>query len=161
MKRYVYKISSTKTDKIYIGSTNNKYRFSEHKSRYKKGLLCESSKYLFDLGIEYCSFEILEEFDCETFNEQLTKEQEYLDKFKDITINKVNAKSVLTSKEKYLKYRDNKLQYQRDNKDHIAKKEKERQTVYELCEVCNKQVKHRNMSRHKKSKLHINNIKTD
>jgi len=105
MKHYIYKIISSKSDKIYIGSTNNKYRYLEHMSRYKRGMCSETSRYLFDLGVEYCSFHILEEFDVETFSEQLDKEQFYLDQYKDIIINKNRAK-------KHPEYR--KIHYQKN-----------------------------------------------
>ena len=160
MEHYIYKISSTKTDKFYIGSTNNKYRFAEHKSRYKKGLLAENSKKLFNLGIEYCSFEIIETFICDTFEEQLIKEQYYLDKFKDNIVNICRAKG-LSKKEQTKRYYDNNrdkiLEYQKrpEIKERYNELEKERQKVYYNCSVCNKQVRIRNKYRHVNQKTHI------
>tara|TARA_R110002096_G_scaffold30231_2_gene90347 strand:- start:8075 stop:8572 length:498 start_codon:yes stop_codon:yes gene_type:complete len=161
MDHYIYKISSSKTDKIYIGSTNNKYRYSEHTSRYTKGLLCENSKKLFDLGIDECSFEIIETFKCNSYEEQLDKEQYYLDKFKDTVINQNRAKG-LPKKEQNKRYYDNNrekiIKYQNDPKqvEQRNKLEKERQKVYYHCSTCNKEVKKRNKARHEKQKTHIN-----
>jgi hypothetical protein len=161
MKRYVYKIESSKTDNIYIGSTNNKFRYCEHTSKYKRGCLCESSKYLFDLGIEFCSFHILEEFECETYDEQLEKEQYYLDKYKDVIINKQRAKRHPDARNlDYQRYKEKKREYQNKpvNKERFKLREKERQLIYIHCKVCDKQVKKRNMCRHIKQKVHLKNI---
>ena len=165
MEHYIYKISSSKTDKIYIGSTNNKYRYSEHLSRYKRGLLTENSKKLFNLGIDECSFEIIETFICDNFNEQLDKEQYYLDKFKDCIINQNRAKG-LTKKEQTKRYYDNNrekiLKYQQEpkQKEQFKKLENERQKEYYHCSICNKEVRKRNKSRHEKSKRHITFLHT-
>ena len=161
MKRFIYKIVSSKTDKIYIGSTNNKFRYSEHTSRYKRGLCSESSRFLFDLGIEYCSFHILEEFECETLEEQLDKEQSYLNNFKDLIINKQRARRHPDAvKIEYQRDKEKKREYQNDpiNKERYNIREKERQKIYIHCETCNKEVKKRNMSRHIKQKGHLSKL---
>jgi hypothetical protein len=63
----IYKISSVKGDKVYIGSTTKHYlctRKADHLSKYrlKKGRRCASYDLFDEYGVEYCVFELLEEF---------------------------------------------------------------------------------------------------
>jgi len=65
MPHCVYKIWSTKGDKVYYGSTCNKrghqQRFNKHICEYKSGTLKCTSKYLFDeYGVDYCQFSVIE-----------------------------------------------------------------------------------------------------
>tara|TARA_R110002072_G_scaffold78280_2_gene181574 strand:- start:2484 stop:2957 length:474 start_codon:yes stop_codon:yes gene_type:complete len=149
---------SSKSDQIYIGSTKSKHRYSEHTSRYRSGIYHYSSRVLFDLGIEHCSFHILEEFECETYEEQLEKEQSYLDTFKDVIINKRRARRHPDSnKIIYQKNKDYYLKYRQDNLERYNILEKERQKIYINCDSCCKQIKKRNISRHNKQKTHLSN----
>jgi hypothetical protein len=88
----IYKIVSPHTDKIYIGSSCKKYlaeRKADHKYQYKKWLnrnggYCSS----FDLfGLGDIDIVLLENVNCNTKDELYKKEQEYLDKFKNIAVN--------------------------------------------------------------------------
>lgn len=164
MEHFIYKIKSTKTDKIYIGSTQRKNRYHEHTSRYKRGICSENSRKLFDLGVEFCSFEIIEKFNCDNYSQQLDREQFYLDKYKDIIVNQNRAVAIPRTeyrKAHYLKNREKKLAYQRlpEQIERRTELEKERQKVYYHCTECNKQVKLRNKLRHNKQITHINNSK--
>mgnify|MGYP003640508546 CR=1 FL=1 len=155
---YIYKISSSKSDLVYIGSTNNKYRFSEHTSRYKLGLNNCSVVKLFDLGLEFCQYDILETFDFIDYEYQLNKEQDYQNIYKDKLVNIISAKCRMTGYEIYLKYKDAKQKYQIANKDKIALQEKARSLIYIDCSVCNKKIKQRNKGRHEKGKKHLANL---
>ena len=159
MSSYIYKITHPKSEKFYLGSSSGRARFSEHKSRYKRGLLAESSKVLFDLGIEECKFEKIEIFECESFEEQLKKEQEYFEKFKDqlVNINRPHLENKNQSnKDYYQKNKDRilKKQKEKDIKDRYNELEKERLKVHYFCSVCQKEVRHRRKARHEKGKLH-------
>jgi hypothetical protein len=159
MRRYVYKIISTQTTKIYIGSTNNKKRYQEHTSRYTRGLCSENSSILFDLGLEYCSFHILEEFECDTYDEQLEREQFYMDMYAGILVNKQRAKKHKNwRKLEYERNKEQKKQYQLNNRERISKMETERQKIYIHCNVCDKDVKKRNLARHNKQPTHLSNL---
>ena len=79
-----------------------------------------------------------------------------MDKYKDKLVNKCSARGTPRDyKLDYQKHKEKKKQYQRDNFERIKEQDKERQKVYVLCEVCNKQVKHRNMARHIKGLRHL------
>lgn len=83
-KARIYKISNTKTDDIYVGSTIQtiKNRFKSHKSNAK---LNKNGK-LYDLirknGIECFKIEILEEFDYTIKQDVGIKEKEYYERLK-------------------------------------------------------------------------------
>jgi len=116
----IYKLVSNHTDKIYIGSTCKDrlcQRFSSHKSSYGKWLKNEH-KYmlsfeLFKLGdVEII---LLESVNCETKEQLLKKEREYIDRYKDIIINKINP---FISKEEKREYEKKYLKkYYEENKD--------------------------------------------
>lgn len=88
MKAYIYKITSSKTNDFYIGSTIQelKNRFKTHKSDAKLG----KSKKLYDcmrqFGIENFIIELIEEFEIDNKREPKIgeKETEYFNKLKPI-----------------------------------------------------------------------------
>jgi hypothetical protein len=66
MTSKIYKIHSTKGEKVYIGSTKKKYlcaRKADHLSTYRlnKGRHCASYDLFDEYGVENCSFVLLEE----------------------------------------------------------------------------------------------------
>jgi len=73
----VYKIWSLKGDKVYYGSTTNKYpsnRFNLHRSQYRcNRLLCSSFELFNEYGIEHCLFQIMEE--CNTKEQCFEREK--------------------------------------------------------------------------------------
>ena len=114
---------------------------------------------MFDLGIEDCSFHILEEFDCETYDEQLDREQAHMDLYAGILVNKFRARKHKDwRKREYEKNKEREKQYQRDNRERISKQETERQKIYVDCHACNKKVKKRNLARHNKQETHKSNL---
>lgn len=79
----IYKLTCDKTDKIYIGSTvcTLKQRLANHK--YKKKCM---SKQLLELG--EVKIELIKNYPCNTKKELETKERYYIEKYKDIIVNK-------------------------------------------------------------------------
>ena len=67
MKAYIYKITNSKTNDIYIGSTNNlKNRFKSHRSNArlnKNGKLYDCMR---EYGVENFQIETIEELDVES-----------------------------------------------------------------------------------------------
>ena len=115
---YIYKICNKKTDKIYIGSTvqNLKKRFCKHKTRCKKYF--ETNKdYITSIEIVKDETSYIEEIEKVYFinkNELLKKEFSYIDKYKNICVNK----------NKTLK--PDKKEYYEKNKEKILKNRKEK-----------------------------------
>ncbi len=124
-KTKIYKIESILGDKVYIGSTINKYlsqryqHISEYK-RWKKGETNKTSSYeLFDLyGVENCQIVLLEAYPCETKDEKNAREGHYI---KTIPcVNKYIAGR--TMKENYQDNKEKKIEYQKQyNKENIIK----------------------------------------
>ncbi len=88
----IYKISTEKSDKVYVGSTTQPLnrRFTVHKSSFKTGRCDCTSRELFELG--ECKIEALEVlYNC-TKRELEIKEQEYQDLLKKFLVNKNKVK---------------------------------------------------------------------
>lgn len=83
----IYKLTSTNTDQIYIGSTTITLymRFAIHKSQYKKLITC-SSKKLFELGEDDVKIELIKNFPT-TNSIELKKEEMRIMKEYDNTVN--------------------------------------------------------------------------
>jgi hypothetical protein len=171
----IYKLVSPHSNKIYVGSTCKKYlcqRLSQHKSNYKEWIKNEkiyiSSFELFELGdVEIV---LLESVNCETKDELFKKEREYIDKYKDIIVNKLKPSRTRKEKnEQTKKYRaknkEKMKQYREENKERIKKyyednKEKINKT-YE-CE-CGSILRIYEKTRHLKSLKHqkyLNSLQT-
>jgi hypothetical protein len=127
----IYKITSSQTDKIYIGSTTKTLyqRLRGHKLQYKH-YLNGGKKYgmtSFELiKLDDYKIELVENVKCENKKELLDKEKEYILKFKDICLNKFIP--TRTIKEYY---QDNKEEicnrvneYRLNNLDTIKEKKK-------------------------------------
>jgi len=117
-KGKIYKLVSNQTDKIYVGSTCKDrlcQRLATHKGHYNHWLKNNhkyvSSYELFKLG--NVEIVLLETVNCNTKDELLKKECEYIDKYKDILVNK--QRPIITKEEE--KERDKK--YYEDNKEII------------------------------------------
>jgi len=129
----IYKLICDKTDKIYIGSTvqSLKQRLGLHKSKKT----C-TSKQLLELG--EVKIELIENYSCNTKKELETKERYYIEKYKDIVVNKCIPTRTdkeyydeVDSQRKKEKYDNNKEYYKQKskknyeaNKDIISEKDK-------------------------------------
>jgi len=118
----IYKLTSIHTDKIYIGSTIQKYlttRKGGHIASYKKFQITNSrtdyltSFILIELGD--IDIVLLEAFKCNDVNELHQKEKYYIDLYKDICVNK-NPPCIIGRSS---------LKYYYDNKDIVKDKNKE------------------------------------
>ena len=148
----IYKLTSSQTDKVYIGSTigSLNVRFSNHKCRYKRWLKGQMDKYKttsFDL-LQFADvkIELIKEFPCET-RKELEKEEGKL----ILENNCVNKYVVGRTKKEYDKiYRHkNKEKY----KEYVeANKEKINEKF--TCECGGKYIYY-NKSRHFKTKKHL------
>ena len=104
----IYKLVSDSTDKIYIGSTNEKYlsrRLAKHKACFWEWIMdeqCYMSSYEL---IKYIDVRIvlIKNYPCETRDELRIKEQEYINKYRDICVNKQKAYLSQEEKKKYKK----------------------------------------------------------
>ncbi len=142
----IYKIESTKGDKIYIGSTTKQYlsqRMDTHRKDYKKwknGNNKRITSYeLFDeYGVENCSIILLETFPCNSKDEAHAREAYYIRSL--VCVNKVIPDR--TPKE-----------YKKDY--YIANKEaiqKQKSIVY-TCS-CGKLGTNHHKAQHERSKFH-------
>jgi len=114
----VYKISTPKTDKVYIGSTTTPInrRFSSHKSRP-----CCSCKELLELG--ECKIEALEVlYNC-TKRELEIKEQYYLNLLKELTVNKKRAHQ--TKEDRRKQKADNNKKWKLENPELYKQKKRD------------------------------------
>ncbi len=184
----IYKLISNHTDLIYIGSTAQKYL-----SQRKRGHICYYNDYLNGKGRCVSSFEIIkfgdcqifliESFPCDNKDELQTREQYWIEKYKDICVNKYKAHNGISrnmpkDERKVLydkQYRNNnkeqiaeiKKQWRENNKQKILEYKKEyrnknKEKINEkkrnnkiVC-VCGSEVIKDNLARHKRSVKHQN-----
>jgi hypothetical protein len=148
----IYKLVSPHTDKIYIGSTCKQrlcQRLAMHKQHYKDWLKDNknnlSSFTLLELGdVEII---LLENINCKTKDELHKKEREYIEKYKDIIVNKHIP--TRTKKE----WRDIHTEEKKEYDKEYYEKRSER---YDC--ICGNRPTIFNKIRHEKSKPHINFI---
>lgn len=84
----IYKLTSPNTEKIYIGSTTERYlsvRLSKHKTHYKLGGKYTATKILECGNVK---IELLELCPCDNAKELRGKERKYIEENKQICINK-------------------------------------------------------------------------
>lgn len=84
----VYKLTSPNTEKIYIGSTTERYlssRLSKHKAHYKLGGRYTANKIL---ECDNVKIELLELCPCDNAKQLREKERKYIEENKPICINK-------------------------------------------------------------------------
>ena len=168
----IYKIVDVGYNKQYIGSTteNLSMRMARHRNeyrRYKDGKINKTMSFdLFDeYGLDCCKIELIENAKCETKEELLKKEGEYIR-----SINCINKSLVGRSKKEH--YEDNKeyilnkcKKYREENKEKRQEKDrlyreknavkiKEKQSEVITC-LCGFTYTRRNKARHEKSKRHL------
>ena len=88
----IYKITNTKNDDIYIGSTMRelKERMMQHKSQYKfKNKYCSAVFKMFeDCGFKNCNIELIKNYPCNSKNELEIEEGKIIRSNNCININK-------------------------------------------------------------------------
>ena len=131
----IYKIKSSLTDKIYIGSTRKtlKKRLSGHKNAYKAWSKLNNNNlpYItsFDIvQLDDYEIELIETFTCETNKEKLRKEGEHIKLNQLICVNKVIAGRTKTEYRYDNRYKicDQKWQWRQDNRQLLFIKTAER-----------------------------------
>ena len=162
----IYKLVSPHSNNIYIGSTCKKYlsqRLASHKSDYKEWLKDNNNGYvssyeLFELGdVEII---LIESVNCNTKDELLKKEREYIEKYKDIIVNKLIPSRTIKQF-----YEDNKIEiikkqkkFYEENKDEIKQKQKQ------ICDCeCGSSIRISDKARHLKTLKHqkyLNSLQT-
>ena len=178
----IYKITSSNTDKIYIGSTSKNLteRLRKHEIDYN---CFKNGKYHYVksydvLEKENYKIELLEKIEYETKTELFKREGYYILKYRDICVNKCVAGRTLEQyhrdnadkirevskqyrKDNVEKIKDRHRQYRIDNADKI--KDRHRQyrhdNAYKIKEkfecACGGRFTRHNKVRHNKSKKHI------
>jgi len=161
-----YKISSTKGNKVYIGSTEVSYlckRWADHKYDYiqqKIGLKrrCASCNLFDEYGIDDCKIELLEQGEYKTDEDRRKRERQIYDEYKqrnDVILVNVNRPYSTEEEQKeskhqsYLRLKENnpeKLLERRKKDNEIA-----RQKI--TCEICGLEMSKGSLTRHKK-RLH-------
>ena len=127
----IYMISSTGTDKVYIGSTiNPAQRWSAHKSEYKKGVSRCTSRFILEYG-NY-TFTILSQIKYTTEEALRDIERQIMKQYTERLVNK---------------------HYNCNDSNKAA-------STY-TCNYCNKELNKRCKSLHNKSKKHIANIEAE
>lgn len=177
----IYKLLSNQTEKIYIGSTTEKYlsqRLCNHKNDYNLWLQGKKNYITSFELIEYedCKIELIENYSCNDVNELHQREQYWINQFQDIIVNKCNAYGInkikhKISKNKYRqtdKYRITEKIYRTTEKyKNYQKKYKDTEKFKQMyqnwankpkiCIWCDKLMKLKTYSTHKKTKKHITN----
>lgn len=173
-KHKIYKLLSSHTDKIYVGYTIRSLntRLWAHRVDYRKYLKSEldyiSSIEIFKLSltIEDVEIELLEEFEDENLIK--IKEQYWMDKYKDIIVNK--NKCYLTNEERKEnariisgRWKNNNLEKARNQRNISARKNNYKLREKIICE-CGSKIAKGCLFAHKRSKKHIdylNSLKND
>ena len=139
----IYKLTSSHTEKVYIGSTINSLndRFSKHKYDYKRWLKSQMNKITsFDLlQYEDVKIELIKEFPCETKKELEKEEGEII-----LDNNCVNKHVAGRTK------KESDRIYRHKNKEKIKEMMNEKFT----CD-CGGNYTYKNKLRHFKSKKHL------
>lgn len=169
-----YKITSTNTDKIYIGSTTVKLsrRLSDHVSQYKRFLAGKFNNVMsFEiLKLGDYKIELLEDHGQITKLELLKFEREAMLLNKDLIVNQ-HIPSGLESRAEYmLEYKKNNkeymleyiVEYRQNNKENkkeynkkYAELNKEKNNEKFTCNICDGKYTYQNKAHHLKSKKHI------
>ena len=177
----VYQISSPNSEKVYIGST-----FKTLQERFRRHLKCSNqttSKVIIDSGEAF--IELLEEVKVIDKNELRVIEQQYLELYKDIAVNRyyafgkdkarkkevcaeyyeANKAKIAARGAKYREKNKDKIvaknaDYREKNKDKIAARDAEykKKNSYKILCICGTSVTKTNMPRHIKSIKHLKYI---
>ena len=141
----IYKIISSKTKMIYIGSTAKLYlsqRMSDHRDNYKhnRKIALTSNKIL---CFDDAAIILIKSFPCNNKDELRAEEQKYIDKYNDICVNRNRAYS---SKE-----------YQKEYKNEYVKKFMANNMI--RCDYCDRSYYKHKLDNHNKTSKHIENVK--
>ena len=177
---YVYKITNSETDDIYIGSTTKTLskRFDDHIRKMQ----LKPNRKLYDkisaIGLDKFKIELLENVNYKNKDELRQKEQTYINNVKP-TLNCYNAfgrnkeKQKAKDKRSYQKHREERLtkvhEYAETHKEEI----KERSKLYRknnkdkikihksrvcVCDICGSEYTHCHKARHERTKKHLDAI---
>ena len=160
IKARIYKITSPKTDKVYIGSTTKtiEQRLRKHKTNYNSYLNGTMPKNITSYEVIKhgdAIVELVEEREFKDMKEMLERERYYIDNIK----NTVNKHMPITTEEE-------KKQYKIDNKQKMYEQQKqyridnyEKQNKKNPCE-CGGFYTSKHKGQHMKGKQHMNHMKT-
>lgn len=158
----IYKIISSQTDKIYIGSTYETLteRFSRHKNHFKGDSLPGKMSSVEMLKYDDAKIILLQNYSCDNKRELHKKENEYILLNRDICVNKKLAyhPKADIAREYYLKHRKEHNEYGR--KYYILNKEKQKLQTQQRAKidyncVCGSVVRYTKKSDHHKTKKHL------
>lgn len=179
----IYKIHSLQTDKIYVGSTTEKYlsnRLSGHNTQFKK-----PEKYYYCTSFELLKYDdaqiiLIENWPCKSKDELRQREEYWREHFKDICVNK----NACYRNEEYQKQywhdyyqkryqdenyrqqmRENKRKWRKNNKEHYKMKAREydknrrdrKQKI--VCSTCGSVIYDYKYGKHTHSLKHQKQIK--
>ena len=143
----IYKIVNTVDEEVYIGSTTQLYlsqRMTTHRDRANNQHPERLYKHMSKIGVEHFYIDLLEEYPCQTKDQLLKKEREYI-----LKRGTLNQKIPLRTNE----------EYRNDTREHhrqICKeyREKHRETYNEriVCPKCNGFATKSNIRRHQMTK---------
>lgn len=129
----IYTIRHPDSEKYYIGSTCQPIhkRFNGHKTKYINNILNPTSKILFELGVNDCYIELLENYPCNNKEELNKREGELIRLYKNNLVNKQIAGRTkeeyeIDNKDKMDNYRK---EYYIENKSIITQKQKEYNSI--------------------------------
>lgn len=152
MKTIIYKLSCNSPEIIdfYIGSTSNLInRISKHKADCdKKNTLLYTWVNTYG-GFDNWKFTILEELECETYEKQLLKERDWIEKEMP-TLNTYKPFRFENEKKEYQKkyMEENKHKY----KGKYIEKTREYNNTKVVCELCGETMNRTSLGRHKTRK---------
>ena len=166
----IYKITSSETDSVYIGSTTLQLnaRFDLHKSHYRRYL---NGKFSYMSSFEICKYAAAK---IELIHEGLFNDRHDIEKYEGNTIrttpNCVNKYVVGRTQKEYREANKNQISerkkeyyesnketikaYYESNKDSINEKRKQKHT----CPICNGKFTTASKSVHEKTNKHLNAI---
>lgn len=166
----IYKIhvqNADETDKIYVGSTCEKYlskRYSSHINSFNTWLEKKKSYVsVFEIFLEeapeYCQITLLESYPCDNKDQLRARERYYIEQIQ--CVNKVMPISTRKDTEKRYRQKHHTTVRVKEKRYYVKNRGKilEKQKVIMTC-ICGLEVNKHHISRHKKSITHkylINN----
>jgi len=165
----VYKIIHNQSDIVYIGSTFNRLndRFYCHKQDHGMGKTLSICKYFTEYGIENFKIILIKEYKVIDKKHLLMYEQLWMNKIKNINLNKSFQPLFKERNKKYYKERNKEYykEHREKNKDIIKEynkeyyeinKEQRKEKLKEktICKVCNLEIRKDSLLRHEKTKKH-------
>jgi len=173
-KSKIYKIESSETDQIYIGSTcrSLKERLHEHKADYKS-YLKGNQHYITSFEIvKYadCYITLIEDYPCESKEDLLKREGKLIKRHDNVVNKKIEGRTHQESMKQYYennkaKIKESMKQYRDNNKDKIKQHNKEyRENPTKIHCACGSTYVFYHKSDHLKTKKHTkyqNNLEAD